>query len=246
LAIVKPFVIEDRTVTYTMTITRRGLLKALEISGAALSSAGCLAFDDTAANETLSDTNAQTEAPAGTDTQTEAPTATAGWAAEIPEKPPEVSCAAVSRPMAEPVNREGALAPREYPGPPPSEPANEAAVEYATAFELAYRQNGEMRANTDVTTDGEPDSYLTRFDISIQNSWAAAGPSDSVVVRLQYIGSGTIHPNLEFDYITQYVTYYIDSTRIVRARTTQYDLEGIGALNPDPWADGTPVACFEG
>ncbi|WP_058996868.1 hypothetical protein [Haloarcula sp. CBA1127] len=229
-----------------MTITRRGLVKALGISGTALSSAGCLAFDDTAANETPSDTDMQTETPAGTDTQTETPTATAGWAAEIPEKPPEVSCEAVSRPIAEPVNREGALAPREYPGRPPSELAGEAAVEYATTFELAYRQNAKMRANTDVTTDGELDTYLTRFDISIQNSWVAAGPSDSVVVRLQYIGSGTFHYGPEFDYITQYVTYYVDSTRVVRARTTLHNFEGIDALDPDPWADGNPVACFEG
>lgn len=218
-----------------MTITRRRLVAALGISGVALSSAGCLSLSGTAPTET----------PAGTNPQTDTPTATAGWATDIPETPPSVSCSAVSRPIAEPVDREGALAPREYPGPPPTELTDKAAVEYVTTFELAYRQNDEMVANTDVTTGDERDSYLTRFDISVQDSWVAAGPSDSAVVRLQYVGSGTIHPGTSFDYVTQYVTYYVDSTRVVRAKTTQYDFEGTDALDPDPWTDGDPVACFE-
>jgi len=213
-----------------MTITRRCLVKALGISGVVFSTAGCLALNGTGSNKT----SAGTETP------------TAGWATEIPETPPKVSCSAASRPMAEPVDRKGALPPREYPGRPPSEPAGETAVEYVTTFELAYRQNAEMIANTDITTDGERDSYLTRFDIAVQDSWVTAGPADSAVVRLQYVGSGTIHPGMEFDYITQYVTYYIDSTQIVRARTTRHDFEGVDALDPDPWADGDPVACFEG
>jgi len=103
-----------------------------------------------------------------------------------------------------------------------------------------------MVANTDVATGGERDRYLTRFDISVRNSWVAAGPADSAVVRLEYVGSGTIHPGVEFDYITQYVTYYVGPTRVVRARTTRNDFDGTDALDPDPWADGDPVACFEG
>lgn len=225
-----------------MPITRRRLVEALGSSGVVFASAGCLALDGTASNGTPSDTEAQTDTPAGTDTQIETPTATGGWAATIPEMSPEVSCSAVSRPIAESVDREEALAPREYPGQPPSEPAGEAAVEYVTRFELAYRQNAEMEANNDIAND----RYLTRFDITVQNSWVAAGPSDSSVVRLQYIGSGAIHSGSEFDYVTQYVTYYVDSKRVVRARTTQYDFEGTDALDPDPWAGGDPVACFEG
>ncbi|SEN53119.1 hypothetical protein SAMN05216388_1003328 [Halorientalis persicus] len=218
-----------------MPIPRRRLVKALGITGTVLSSAGCFALDETSSHETTD----------STDTRTETPTTTAGWATEIPETPPSVSCKAVSRPMAEPVDREGALAPRDYPGRPPSEAAGKAAVEYVTRFELAYRHNDEMISNTDVATGDERDKYLTRFDISVQNSWVAAGPADSSVVRLQYVGSGTIHPGIEFDYITQYVTYYIDSTRVVRARTTQNDFVGTDALDPDPWVDGDPVACFE-
>jgi len=215
-----------------MTITRRHLVKVFGSSSVGLASAGCLAPEGAGSNETT--------------TGTETPTATAGWATEIPETPPNVSCSAVSRPMAEPVDRDGALAPREYPGRPPSEPAGEAALEYVTTFELAYRQNAEMIANTEITTDGERDSYLTRFDISVQDSWVTAGPANSAVVRLQYIGSGTIHPGMEFDYSTQYVTYYVDSARVVRARTTRHGFDGADALDPNPWADGSPVACFEG
>ena len=215
-----------------MTVTRRRLVKTLGSSGAVFWMAGCLAPDRADSNEAT--------------TGTETPTATAGWASEIPDTPPNVSCSAVSRPMAEPVDRKGALAPREYPGRPSSEPAGESAVEYVTTFELAYRQNAEMIANTEITTGGDPDSYLTRFDISVQESWVAAGPADSAVVRLQYVGSGTVHPGMEFDYVTQYVTYYVDPTQIVRARTTRHDFDGADALDPNPWADGDPVACFEG
>jgi len=215
-----------------MALTRRYLVTVLTTSGAVVSAAGCLALDG-------ADT---TETPAATET----PTPATGWATEIPETAPNVTCSAVSRPTAEAVDREGALAPREYPGRPPSDPTDEAAVAYATAFELAYRQNAELRATTAVTTDDERDNYLTRFDISVQNSWVAAGPADSAVVRLQYVGSGTIHPGTNFDYITQYVTYYVGSTRVVRARTTRNDFDGADALDPDPWEDGTPVACFEG
>ena len=218
-----------------MARTRRRLLKTLGISGVIASSAGCLGLGETASNGT----------PADTDTQTETPTADVGWRSEIPETPPDVSCAAVSRPMPEPVDREGALAPREYPGRPPSDLTGETAVEYVTAFDRAYRQNQEMRANSDAATDGERDSYLTRFDITVQDSWVAASPADSVVVRLAYLGSGTEHNGSEFDYVTQYVTYYVDPTRVVRARTTQYDFDGADALDPDPWTDGEPVACFE-
>jgi hypothetical protein len=199
------------------------------------STAGCLGLGETASNGT----------PADTDTQTETPRAATGWATGIPETPPDVSCSAVSRPTPDPVGREGALAPREYPGRPPSEFVREQAVEYVTAFERAYRQNDEMRANGDVATGGERDSYLTRFDLTVRDSWVAAGPADSVVVRLAYIGSGTEHNGSEFDYVTQYVTYYVDSTRVVRARTTQYDFDGADALDPDPWTDGDAVACFE-
>lgn len=227
-----PFIAGDGTVTCAMTIPRRRLLKGLGSSAAVLPSAGCLALDETASNETAG--------------STDTPTATAGWTAEIPESPPDVSCSTVSRPIAEPVDREGALAPREYPGRPPSELASDAAVEYVTAFELAYRQHDEMVANTDVATDSERDSYLTRFDITVRDSWVAAGPAESAVVRLQYVGSGTVHPGMEFDYVTQYVTYYVDSSRVVRARTTRNDFDGTDALNPDPWEDGDPVACFEG
>ncbi|AUG48603.1 hypothetical protein BVU17_14115 [Haloarcula taiwanensis] len=215
-----------------MEITRRHLVQALGTIGAGLSTAGCLTFDGADSTET----------PAATAT----PTPATGWATQIPETPPNVSCSAASRPMAEPVDRKGALAARRYPGRPPSEPAGEGAVEYATAFELAYRQNAEMLANTDMTTDGESDSYLTQFDISVQNFWVASGPANSAVVRLQYVGSGTIHPGTDFDYITQYVTYYIGSTRVVRARTTRNDFDGADALDPDPWENGNPVACFEG
>ena len=219
-----------------MTVPRRHLLRALASSGAILPSTGCLVPDDTTATET----------PPGTDTQSESPTATAGWAIDAPEMPPNVSCSAVSRPMAESVDREEALAPREYPGRPPSELAGGAGVAYVTTFERAYRQNDEMLSNTDLATDGGRDSYLTRFDITVQDSWVAAGPSGSAVVRLRYVGSGSVHPGLEFDYATQYVTYYVDSTRVVRARTTRHDFEGVDALDPDPWTDGVPVACFEG
>ena len=222
-----------------MKITRRRLVKELGISGAVLSSTGCLG--STAPNETPNGTNTTKE----TLKPAETPTTTVGWASEIPESPPSVSCSAASRPVTEPVDREEALAPRKYPGRPPSKPAGEPAAEYATTFELAYRQNAEMRANTDVSTDDGPDKYLIRFDISVQDSWVAAGPSDSAVVRLKYVGSGTVHPGMDFDYVTQYVTYYIDSTRIVRAKTTQYDFAGADTLDPNPWTDGDLVACFE-
>jgi hypothetical protein len=218
-----------------MIITRRRLVKALGISGTGLSSAGCLALDSGRSNET----------PTTTESQTVTLTAADDWASQIPATSPNIACSAVSRPLAESVNEDRALAPREYHGQPPSEPTREGALEYATTFELAYRQNDEMVANTDVATDGETDSYLTRFDISVQDSWVAVGPSDSAVVRLEYVGSGTVHPGWEFDYITQYVTYYIDSTRIVRARTARNDFDGSDALDPDPWEDGDPVACFE-
>ncbi|RXK51157.1 hypothetical protein [Halorientalis pallida] len=147
--------------------------------------------------------------------------------------------------MAEPVDHDGALAPRDYPGGPPSEVAGKTAVGYVTRFELAYRQNDEMKSNTDVGTGDERGSYLSRFDISVQNAWVASGPADSSVVRLKYVGSRTIHPGIEFDYITQYVTYYIDSARVVRDRTTRNDFDGTDTLDPDPWVDGEPVACFE-
>ncbi|MDQ2073640.1 hypothetical protein RBH20_13975 [Haloarcula sp. H-GB4] len=215
-----------------MEITRRHLVKALSTSGVGLSTAGCRTLDGTDSTETL--------------TATETPTPATGWATQIPETPPNVSCSAVSRPIAEPIDREGSLAPRAYPGQPPSELAGQSMVEYVTAFELAYRQNAEMVANTDMTTDGKPDSYLTRFDISVQSTWVAPGPTNSAVIRLQYIGSGRIHPGMDFDYITQYVTYYVSSTRAVRARTTRNDFDGADSLDPDPWENGNPVACFEG
>ncbi|WP_336338306.1 hypothetical protein [Haloarcula brevis] len=219
-----------------MTVSRRRLLHALASSGTMLPWAGCLAPDGTPATET----------PPGEDAQSESPSASSGWAIDVPETPPDVSCSAVSRPTAESVDREGALEPRPYPGRPPSEPAGEAGVAYVTAFERAYRQNDEMLSNTDLATDGGRDSYLTRFDITVRDSWVTAGPAGSAVVRLQYVGSGSVHPGLEFDYVTQYVTYYVGSARVVRARTTRRDFEGVDALDPDPWTDGTPVACFEG
>jgi hypothetical protein len=236
LTVLKEFTSGPGTPGETMTIPRRRLVKALGISGAVLSTAGCLALGGTASDAT----------PADTDTQTETPAATAGWAANIPETPPEVSCGAVSRPTAEPVDRAGALAPREYPGPPPSDPAGEAAVEYVTAFERAYQQNAEIAATTDVGSEGERDSYLTRFDMTVRDSWVAAGPGESAVVRLEFVGSGAVHPGVEFDYVTQYVTYYVDATRVVRAGATRRGFEGADALDPDPWADGEPVGCFEG
>lgn len=137
----------------------------------------------------------------GGDEGTVTPTPSGGWDSEIPSSSPTVSCSAVSRPMATTVERAGALDPRAYPGPPPANLTDEAAQEYVTDFELAYRQNDEMRSSTDISTDSASDSYLTRFDISVQESWIAAGPADSIVVRLRYVGSGTVHPGTEFDYL---------------------------------------------
>lgn len=216
-----------------MTASRRRLLKALGIGGIGVSWAGCVSSDGPASEET----------PGGRDTRTETPTATDGWSPDIPETPPEVPCERVSRPVAEPVDREAALAPRTYPGQPSADLAGEAAVEYVSAFEHAYQQNDQLRASTERASDGEPEQYLTRFDFYVVDSWVAPGPADSNVVRLRFGGSGTVHHGAEFDYVRQYVTYYVDPSRVLRAGTPR-EIDGVGALDPDPWSEGDPVACF--
>lgn len=207
----------------------------LALSGTALSLglAGCRGGGST------------TETPTGTDGSTTATPDASTWQVDIPDSPPDVDCEAAARPMPTALDREDALRPRDYPGRPPEPLTVAAAVDYVTAFERAYRQNDEMVTSNEVGTATEREEYLTRFNITVRETWAATDGGGSAVVRLRYNGSGTTHPGTEFDYVTQYVTYYVDQSLVVRARTTQYGFGGVDELSPDPWADGSPLACFD-
>ena len=151
--------------------------------------------------------------------------------------PPEYDCDEASRPtLREAVRaRNETLEPLPYPdGPPPL--GNEGAVtDYVTQYERAYVRKRERR---------DAAGSVTNFDLYPPDAKTYRVLGGSAVVRLKYwftyqIGDGTV-----LDSSTQYATYYIDESVVIR---TERDgpLEDEGALVPDPWESGVPVECFE-
>lgn len=152
---------------------------------------------------------------------------------------PDVSCRDGSRP--EPLRQEpdDAIQPSEYPGPPPSPLDDESAVEYVKRFERAYTWNEQIAQSDDV---------IATLDVTVTEHWTYDAPPDAAVVRLQYVYSGrtedpsTGSAGAHFDSPELFVSYYVDPTLVVRTGSRPGGGED---LDPDPWEDGKPVACFE-
>lgn len=154
-----------------------------------------------------------------------------------PDRPP-VSCDNVSRPTP-PEQSDGAVQPREYPGPPPDSLDDESATEYVERFETSYRQNHEIEAR----------DQLHEFSGGTVESWTFEAPPDGAVVRLETVYGGTVQSEngeqVHYDSASVFVTYYVDPKRVVRAEATSVTNVDIDSLDPDPWKSGQPVACFQ-
>jgi len=153
-------------------------------------------------------------------------------------QPPDVDCATIERPEPAAPTADEAIQPLEYPGSPPCPLDGASALEYATAFERAYRRNQEIQ---------RADPYLTEFGMSVANRTAVNGtdiPGRGFLLQLQYVFHGSVAEGAVYDSTPHFVAYYVDPTLVVRAGKTEPGVpEEI--TWPDPWSSGVPVACFD-
>lgn len=153
-------------------------------------------------------------------------------------QPPEAECSAIERPAPPAPVADGAIQPVEYPGPPACPLEEAAALEFATAFERAYRRNLEVQS---------ADPHLIEYGMTVRDRTIADGatrPEGSALVHLQYVFHGSVAEGPIYDSSPQFVSYYVDPTLVVRAATSE---PGVPTEIdwPDPWTSGTAVACFE-
>jgi hypothetical protein len=159
-------------------------------------------------------------------------------------EPPEYDCKEANRPEPDTPDDDDAIRPATYPGRPGSLNDDERVIEYAKAYEEAYRRNTLVSKYWD---------QLVRFNVSVSETWTYDGPDDAAVVRLQYRYSEEVETSdgiMVGDSATIFVSYYVDPSVVIRAertglRTDESELHPDEALDPDPWKRGEPLECFE-
>ncbi|WP_157525804.1 hypothetical protein [Halorientalis sp. IM1011] len=137
--------------------------------------------------------------------------------------------------------RGDSVEPLEYPddGPPPLGD-DQAVVGYVKQYEHALVQK-RIRSETR--------GRVTGFGLS-GDARTFDAPPDAAIVRFRYSyhygfenhAGSTVHS----DSPTNYATYYVDESVVVRAHRKGFlDDEKEQALIPDPWGSGDPVQCFD-
>ncbi|QLG50003.1 hypothetical protein [Natrinema halophilum] len=159
-------------------------------------------------------------------------------------------CSAITRPTPLAPAAEDALEPRTYPTPPaelisddnrgsidrPSSLQN-SALEYATKFERAYRQNAFLTKYGSVTR-----FFALQRTASQTSLIDSSNAAHAVLVAIVYNLTKQTQQSPPSDEWDIRATYYFDDRIALRA---QYD--GIAekpTLSPDPRRDGELVACF--
>lgn len=155
---------------------------------------------------------------------------------------PAYDCATASRPEPDPstssdVNR------RSYPDVPTSLTASSAA-DFVREYERAYRRNALLV---------EYGSALENQSTSIYDSRRFDSPAGAHIIRLHTKYSFTASETPSDDGETAapvagdspetYVTYYVDSSVVMRTEAVRYNID-TSELQPDPYDSGVVLECF--
>ncbi len=158
-------------------------------------------------------------------------TAAAGCAGT---RPPPGDCSVANRPGPDVGEPSSAPNSSTYPtGPPPIDDVGNV-IDYADAYERAYRDH---TGDAGTTTTGP-------ITIETIDRRTYASPGASVVYRRRYRYEHYVY---ESDVATREqgttrTVYYLDAERVFRAAA---DGRGpAGALDPDPWERGQTLACY--
>lgn len=129
-----------------------------------------------------------------------------------------------------------ALEPADYPEPPAS--VLEGADSYVREFEEAYRRNTFLAEYGPETRE-----FGFRFETRQVDHVASNDDREAVLVAVVYhLSAETRQADRPDEWDTR-VTYYVDDHVVLRDR---YEgVAGDPSIDPDPRADGEPVACFE-
>ena len=151
-------------------------------------------------------------------------------------EPPEPDCDEASRPEPDDPgpDTEDALGPTTYPEKPTSFD-DDTLLEYAEAYERAYRRNtlveqfGDRLRDydlivRDIRVEEEGEGAVVRIEYTFSETYEDAG-SDATLIG----DSGKV------------VAYYVDESVLVRAETDRSQNDS----GPDPLAQGTVLECFE-
>jgi hypothetical protein len=156
------------------------------------------------------------------------------------ESPPEYDCGEASRPTLTDDARARGHEPLDYPDGPPPLGEDQTVVEYVTQYERALVQR---RVRNDAP------ERVTAFGLN-GGTRTYAAPADAALVRFRYTyyyeyeaaGNRSVHA----DSPTNYATYYVDESVVVRAEREGFlDDADEEKLIPDPWEDGEPIECFD-